>query len=105
MQSAVETNRLRIILRKTLWCYWVRRQWGRVRGAVRVFSGKNASVPKGWHDTTIGRIRVDDYYGGLILSLGNCDLYWTAHGYDGWGAGPGQTKFLEGGVEEDKNGL
>src|SRR5690606_24444168 len=53
--------------------------WGRIRGAVRVLIGKNASVPVGEHNTAIGLMRVRSYYGGLTLSLPECDIYWDAH--------------------------
>ena len=61
---------------------------------MRVLIGKNASVPTGHHNTDIGYVRVRSYYGGLIIGLSDCDLYWRANKYDGWGAGPGQRKFV-----------
>lgn len=67
---------------------------GRIVGAIRVLFGKNASVPKGEHNTALGLMSVRDYYGGLILTLPECDIYWTATKLDGWGAGLGQRKFV-----------
>jgi hypothetical protein len=79
------------------WPFQYRRRvfWGRLCGAGRVLVGRNASIPKGLSNTEtgIGRIWVDDYYGGCILSLPEADLYWHAWGFDGWGAGPGQAEF------------
>ncbi len=79
------------------WPFWYRRKvlWGRLCGAARVLIGKNASIPKGLSntETPMGRIWVEDYYGGCILSLPEGDLYWFAWGFDGWGAGPGQGLF------------
>ncbi len=88
------------------WPFSYRRRvlWGRLCGAARVLVGRNASIPKGLSntETEMGRIWVDDYYGGCILSLPEADLYWFAWGFDGWGAGCGQGKFersdLTGGV-------
>jgi hypothetical protein len=81
------------------WVYQRRRFVGRVIGAVRVLAGKSASIPKGEHDTAVGRVRITDYYGGCIFSIKKPDvrdleilrrygrdLYWTSRGYDGSGA-------------------
>ena len=51
------------------WTYQRRRFVGRVIGAVRVLLGKSASIPKGEHDTAIGRVSITDYYGGCIFSI------------------------------------
>ena len=58
----------------------------RVIGAARVLFGRNASVPKGSHSTSIGVVEIDDYYGGLIFSVGGRENYWMPTGYDGSGA-------------------
>ena len=81
------------------WTYQRRRFVGRVIGALRVLFGKSASIPKGEHDTAIGKVRISDYYGGCIFSIQKPDerdlailarvgrdLYWTSQGYDGSGA-------------------
>ena len=81
------------------WTYERRRFVGRCIGAVRVFLGKSASIPKGVHDTAIGRVKISDYYGGCIFSIQKPDerdlailarvgrdLYWTSKIYDGSGA-------------------
>ena len=81
------------------WTYQRRRFVGRVIGAVRVFMGKSASIPKGEHDTAIGKVNISDYYGGCTFSIKKPDerdleilrrhgrdLYWTSQGYDGSGA-------------------
>ncbi len=77
--------------------FWYQRRvaWGRVCGAARVLVGRNASIPKGEHNTNtaLGIVRVNDYYGGAIISLPEADLFWHAWDYDGWGAGMGQAKF------------
>ena len=80
------------------WVYQRRRFVGRVIGAVRVFTGKSASIPKGEHSTAIGKVHISDYYGGCtfsiqkpneddlqILTRFGRDLYWTSQGYDGSG--------------------
>jgi hypothetical protein len=81
--------------------------WGRICGALRVLIGKNASIPKGLTDTgtALGKVRVNDYYGGCILSLPEADLYWHAWGFDGWGAGPGQAEFERADLPEAPAGL
>ncbi len=68
---------------------------GILQGAFRVLSGKNASIPKGFHNTgtALGIVEVRGYYGGCRISLPEGDLYWGATDFDGWGAGPGQRKF------------
>ncbi len=71
---------------------------GRIIGAVRVLLGKSASIPKGDHDTAIGKVHISDYYGGCTFSIQKPDerdleilrrfgrdLYWTSQGYDGSG--------------------
>ena len=65
---------------------------GRITGAFRVLTGKSASIPTGVHntETPAGRVYVEGYYGGAIISLPMGDLYWKAKQFDGWGAGPGQ---------------
>ena len=81
------------------WTYERRRFVGRVIGAVRVLLGRSASIPKGEHDTAIGRVNITDYYGGCIFSIQKPDerdleilrrfgrdLYWTSQGYDGSGS-------------------
>ena len=81
------------------WTYQRRRFVGRVIGAMRVFLGKSASIPKGEHDTAIGLVTITDYYGGctfsikkpdkrdleILASVGR-DLYWNSKVYDGSGA-------------------
>ena len=81
------------------WTYERRRFVGRCIGAWRVFMGKSASIPKGEHDTAIGKVGISDYYGGCTFSIKKPneddlqilrrfgrDLYWTSQGYDGSGA-------------------
>ncbi len=81
------------------WTYERRRFVGRVIGAMRVLVGKSASIPKGLHDTAIGKVHISDYYGGCTFSIQKPDerdleilrrvgrdLYWTSRGYDGSGA-------------------
>ncbi len=81
------------------WTYERTRFVGRCIGAWRVLIGRSASIPKGEHDTAIGKVRIADYYGGCIFGIKpldesdleivqHCgrDLYWTSQGYDGSGA-------------------
>lgn len=81
------------------WEYQRRKFVGRCIGALRVFCGKSASIPKGVHDTAIGTVRITDYYGGCTFSIKRPneddlqilrshgrDLYWNSQGYDGSGA-------------------
>ena len=81
------------------WTYQRRRFVGRCIGAWRVLVGKSASIPKGGHDTAIGKVSISDYYGGCTFSIKKPneddlqilmrfgrDLYWTSQGYDGSGA-------------------
>ncbi len=81
------------------WRYERRRFVGRCIGAWRVLVGKSASIPKGAHDTAIGKVRISDYYGGCIFGIKPLDerdlaimrrhgrdLYWTSKVYDGSGA-------------------
>ncbi len=81
------------------WTYERRRFVGRAIGAWRVLLGKSASIPKGDHDTAIGKVHISDYYGGCTFSIKKPDerdleilrrfgrdLYWTSRGYDGSGA-------------------
>ncbi|HDY84245.1 MAG TPA: hypothetical protein ENH74_00990 [Methylophaga sp.] len=81
------------------WGYQRRRFIGRCIGAWRVLVGKSASIPKGLHDTALGKIKISDYYGGCIFSIKKLDendlkitrrvgrdLYWNSRIYDGSGA-------------------
>lgn len=77
------------------WVYQRQCVVDRLIGVFRVLIGRNASIPKGSHntDTKFGIISVRGFYGGCILSLPQVDLYWTSQRYTGWGAGPRQAKF------------
>lgn len=81
------------------WEYERKRFVGRCIGAWRVLTGRSASIPKGDHDTAIGKVRISDYYGGCTFSIKRIDeddlqilgrfgrdLYWTSTGYDGSGS-------------------
>ena len=81
------------------WTYQRRRFVGRIIGAFRVLVGKSASIPKGEHNTAIGKVNITDYYGGCIFSIKRPDkedleilqrfgrdLYWNSKVYDGSGA-------------------
>ena len=84
---------LTLLWRRTWGAYRPKVIRGRIRAALRVLFGRNASIPTGRYDTALGPISTWGYYGGCRLELNGGDIYWTPQGLDGWGAAPGQDLF------------